>query len=144
MEAEIVTDVDNIDFTDVAAAKEFFSKDKYATEVTGIDILQVDKNYAKCVLALDERHLNAQGFLMGAVAFTMADFTFAVATNFRRPVTVTLNANISYLSGAKGKILYSEAKLIKDGRRNCFFEIEICDDLGTKIAVVNITGAHIG
>ena len=139
-----IPNAEEIDFTDVEAAREFFLKDRYATDVTGIDILEVDRDYAKCVLNIDERHLNAQGFLMGAVLFTMADFTFAVSTNFRRPVTVTLNANISFLSGTKGKTLYSESRLIKDGRRNCFFEVMITDDLGTKVAVINITGAHVG
>lgn len=144
MEKTKETFTDETDYTDLEAAKEFFGKDRYATEVSGIDILEVDKNYARCIMPIDKRHQNAQGFLMGGAIFTLADFTFAVSTNFKRPVTVTLNANVSFLNGAKGNTLYSESKLIKDGRRNCFFEIMITDELGTKIALINITGAHVG
>ena len=133
---------ENIDYTDVKAAKEFFIKDRYAMVTTGIDILAVDKNYAKCVMPIEDRHLNAGNSVMGGAIYTLADFTFAVATNFNRPLTVTLTSSISYLSAAKGSQLFCESRLIKDGRRNCFFEFEITDDLGTKVATVVTTGAH--
>jgi len=39
--------------------------------------------------------------------------------------------------------LYAEAKLIKDGRTNCFYDVFVYDDLGKDIAVVSFTGAHV-
>jgi acyl-CoA thioesterase len=45
---------------------------------------------------------------------------------------------------AKGKKLIAETKLIKDGRRNCFYEVDVRDELGTKVAVVMINGVHLG
>ena len=75
--------------------------------------------------------------------FTLADFTFAVAANFKQTLTVTTVSQISYLGPVKGKILYGESKLIKDGKRNCFYQITITDDLGTEIAVVSTNGVHI-
>ena len=134
---------ENIDYTDLQAAKDFFITDRFAMVTTGIDILAVDKDYAKCSLNIDERHINATGHVMGGAIYTLADFTFAVATNFRRSATVTMVSQISYLSSPKGKTLYSETRKIKDGRRNCFFEIMITDDLGTQVALVNTSGAHL-
>ncbi len=124
-------------------ARKTFSDDCYATCSTGCDILEVGEKYAKCVLMLDGRHRNAVGQVMGGVAYTLADFTFAVASNFHQPPTVTVNAQISYLGRVKGSILYAESRLIKDGHRNCFYEVTVTDDLGTPIAVANFTGAHI-
>ena len=81
---------------------------------------------------------------MGGVMFTLADFTFAVAANFEQPITVSVVANISNLSSPKGDTLISESRLIKDGKRNCFYEIDVKDNLGTLVSTVSITGAHLG
>lgn len=135
---------ERFDYTDVQAAKDFFINDKFAMVTSGIDIVLVDNNYAKCKMVVDERHKNAVGQVMGGAIYTLADFTFAVATNFGHPATVTVVSQITYFSVMKGDTLFAESKLIKDGKRNCFYEIEITDDLGTLIAKVNTTGAHIG
>ena len=81
---------------------------------------------------------------MGGVVYTMADLTFAVSTNFRaeRP-TVTNVAQVSYLNPPEGDTLYSESRLIKDGRRICFYEISIRDNTGKDIAVISMNGYHI-
>jgi len=134
----------DIDYTDIEAARSLFGRDRFATKTTGIDIVAVDKGYAKCEMKIDDRHLNALDSVMGGAIYTLADFTFAIATNFKNTPTVTVTAQISYLSAAKGRILYGESNLLKDGRRTCFYEIKITDDLGTNVAIVNITGAHIG
>lgn len=130
--------------TDLEEAREFFIKDRYAMVTTGIEIEEVGEHYAKCSLKLDERHKNATGQVMGGAMFTLADFVFAVATNFKQPVTVTAVSQISYLGIAKGDTLYGESKLLKDGRRTCFYEINITDNLGNLVAVVSTSGSHIG
>lgn len=124
-------------------AREFFSKDLFATKCMGAVIEAVGEKYAKCSLVLDERHYNAVGHIMGGVAFTLADFVFAVASNFHQVPTVTLTSQISYLNPIKGNILLGESRLIKDGKRNCFYEVTITDNLGTPVAIVSITGAHV-
>jgi acyl-CoA thioesterase len=129
--------------TELEEAKEFFIKDRYAMVTTGIEIEEVGERYAKCSLKLDDRHRNATGHIMGGVVFTLADFVFAVATNFKQPVTVTTVSQISYLGTAKGDILYGESRLLKDGRRNCFYQIYITDNLGTDVAVVSASGVHL-
>ncbi|MDD6136893.1 MAG: PaaI family thioesterase [Lachnospiraceae bacterium] len=124
-------------------ARAYFMNDRFAMDTTGIEILDVKEKYAKCSFAVDERHQNATGHVMGGAIFTLADFVFAVATNTRESVTVTTTSQISYLSAPKGKVLYGESRLLKDGRRNCFYEINITDELGTFVAVVSTTGVHL-
>ncbi len=127
----------------IKKAKEIFIKDRYAMVTTGIDIVAVDERYAKCSLKLDERHLNATGHVMGGAIFTLADFVFAVATNFEQPPTVTTVSQISYMGSPKGKVLYGESRLLKDGKRACYYEIDITDDLGNPVAMVSTSGMHI-
>jgi acyl-CoA thioesterase len=130
--------------TDLERAREFFAADRYATEATGIEIIAVDKSYAKCKLVTGGIHQNAVGHVMGGVFFTLADFVFAVATNFDAPSpTVTVSSSISYLTVAKGNVLYGESRVLRDGKRNCFYQIDITDENGTLIAVVTTTGAHL-
>ena len=125
-------------------AREMFSKDLYATKLSGITIEEVGENYAKCAMKLTEDHKNAYGGIMGGAIYTLADLAFAVASNFDRPAsTVSLVGQATFLSMTKGSILYAEAELIKDGKTNCFYDVRVYDDLGRDIAVVSFTGAHI-
>ncbi len=128
----------------IEEARAFFAKDIYATETTGIVIEDCSDNYAKCSLKVNASHTNATGHVMGGAIFTLADFTFAVASNFSGTPTVTTMSNISYISSPRGDTLYSEAKLVKNGKRICFFNIDIFDNLGNMIATVSVTGTHLG
>lgn len=128
----------------IEEAREIFSKDIYATELTGAYIEEIGENYAKCSLKLTDKHRNAYGGIMGGAIYTLADFAFAVASNFDKDdATVSLNGNASFMSAPKGGVLYAEAMLIKDGRTNCFYDVTVTDELGRMIAVVDFTGAHI-
>lgn len=124
--------------------RHFFEGDRYAVDVTGVKIDEVDDCYSKCSLELDERHYGAHGQIMGGVMFTLADFAFAVATNTPDNFTATADSHISYLTSSKGKKLFAECKKVKEGKKLCFYEVTVFDDLGTKIAVVSTTGFHIG
>ena len=129
--------------TDIEKAREFFGKDNYATVASGIQIEQVGEHYAKCSMQITDNHKNAYGGVMGGAIFTLADFTFAVATNFNAPHTVSVTSQINFLSMAKGKCLFAESNLIKDGRTCCFYSVSITDELGTKVAFVTLTGMKL-
>ncbi|MDO4615674.1 MAG: PaaI family thioesterase [Lachnospiraceae bacterium] len=120
--------------TDLEYAREFFAKDLYATATTGIIIEESSQGHSRISLKTDERHKNALGYIMGGVYMTMADFAFAVASNFNNPSTVTLQTSASFLSAARGSILYATADLTHDGSRTCVYDINITDECGTDIA----------
>ena len=44
--------------------RRFFDGDRYAVEVTGVKIDEIDDCYSKCSLELDERHYGAHGQVM--------------------------------------------------------------------------------
>ncbi len=128
---------------DLARVREYFKDDAYATHVTGIEITEVAKRYAKVELDLDDRHRNAMGAVMGGVYFTMSDFAFAIASNFDSDPCVTLGSHITYLTPAKGQHLIAKAKCRKDGRRTCCYEVLIWDELDTEVATVIIEGYKV-
>lgn len=118
---------------------ERFREDRFATNI-GCKIEKVEDGYAVCSLALNETHLNAAGTVMGGVIFTLADFTFAVAANWNRGLTVSQNCSISYLGVAKGTRLLAEARLQKDGRSIAYYSVDIIDDHGNIVAIMSVNG----
>ncbi len=105
--------------------RERFSQDRFAT-VNGAVIDAVDEGYAQCSMQLTEIHRNALGAVMGGAIFTLADFAFAVASNW--------NASINFLGRAKGDKLIARAQKIKEGRTTCYYEVKVSDESGNQVA----------
>ena len=124
-------------------AREYFAGDRFATKVTGIEILEKTDGRAVCSLKLTDEHRNALGAVMGGAIYTLCDFAFAVATNDREKHTVTAVSQISYLSAAKGNILTATTEPVKDGKRSCFYEIRVTDELGVAVAIAMTNGMHL-
>ncbi|MCC8024953.1 MAG: PaaI family thioesterase [Clostridium sp.] len=120
-----------------------FAKDRFATD-NGAVIDQVDEGFAKCSLEIQPHHLNAAGTVMGGAIFTLADFAFAVASNWNKPLHVSTTAQITYLGIAKGTRLIAEARKVKEGRSTCYYLVEVTDDLGNAVAHVTSSGFSRG
>ncbi len=120
-----------------------FENDRFAMD-NGAVIEAVGEGYARCVMSLDEHHYNAVGSVMGGAIFTLADFAFAVASNWNKKPCVSLTAQITYLGRAKGKKLIAEAEKVKEGRTTCYYLIEVADELGNKVAHVTSNGFSAG
>ena len=121
-------------------AVRIFGNDYYAAGLTGIQILDVDIGYSKVSLKLNKTHNNALGHVMGGVYFTVADYAFAIASNFRQNPTVTQTSQIVFLSPIKGNTIFAEAVCIRSGRSTCFYRIVITDESGAENAYVTTTG----
>ena len=126
--------------SDTERALDFFKNDHFASETASIEIKYAAKNEAICFMNIEKKHLNAVGTVMGGAIFTLADYAFAIASNFDNVQTVSLASSISFLNVAKGSVLTAKAKCIKDGRSSCVFAVEVFDDLGTDVAYVTING----
>ena len=101
---------------------------------------ELDESHAVTSLALEARHRNAYGGVMGGAIFTLADFAFAALTNDRERVTVAQQVSVNYLSAAKGTKLVARATYRKDGRNSCVVNVDVTDDAGRDIAQFVGTG----
>ena len=119
--------------------RKMFEKDRFATE-NGAVIEEIGNLYAKCSIQLEQRHKNALEAVMGGASFMLADFAFAVASNWQNPGVVSLSSNITYLGTAKGRSLIAQAKCVKDGRTISYYRIDVSDGLGNMVAAVTTTG----
>ena len=126
-------------FKTIDDAREYFSKDRFATE-NGMTLDEVDACHAVTSMKLDARHKNAFGGVMGGAIFTLADFAFAALTNDREHVTVGQQVGINYFSQPKGERLVATARFRKDGRTSCVVNVDVTDDTGRDIAQFVGTG----
>ena len=124
-------------------AKTAFAEDIYATETTGIQIVEIGEQYAKCSLAVNRSHHAAGGHVMGGAIFTLADFAFAVASNSGGQKTLTANSSITYLGQPKDNTLIAECTCLRNGRRTCTYEIYVLDGRGSRVAYITTNGMHV-
>ena len=126
-------------FSSVEEARGFFKNDRFAT-ANGADIDSLGDGSCICSMSITDDHRNALGGIMGGAIFTLADYTFAVASNNDHRPTVALDVNIHFLSSSKGNRLTAESRCIKNGRTTSVYEIKVSDDNGKDVAVFIGTG----
>lgn len=135
-EGRLTVDLNNMD--DIRA---FFAKDEFATKCLGatVDDYDFETGAATVSMRIDDRHHNAQGFVMGGVFFTLADFALAVASNVNRPPCSSVNSSISFMRRVKGDVLKAVAYPDKLGRNLSFFTVNLFDETGRLVARVSTT-----
>ncbi|HRR78179.1 MAG: PaaI family thioesterase [Ruminococcus sp.] len=129
------------DIETLEKVRKIFENDRYATE-TGAVIDELGDHYAKVSLTLNDHHKNAMGGVMGGVYFTLADFAFAVASNWQEPGVVAINTSISFIGVPKTGRIIAEAVLVKDGRTTCSYNVTVSDENGAPVAIMQCLGFH--
>ncbi|HWQ47340.1 MAG TPA: PaaI family thioesterase [Methanosarcina sp.] len=114
--------------------KEFLKNDNFAA-ISGIELLEVSPGYAKAIMNIEEKHLNALKTVQGGAIFTLADITFAAASNAYGNVVVAINANISFVKAGTGKTLTAEAKETSINPKISTYTVNITDDKGDLVAI---------
>lgn len=120
--------------------REAFSGERFVNESLGAVIEAASKGYAKCTMAIESRHCNSFGILMGGAIFTLADFAFAVAANQDGKAVVSQAVQITFLTPAVGKTLIAEAGIIREGGKTSFYSVVVTDELGTEVAFATANG----
>lgn len=114
--------------------KGFFKRDRFA-EFLGIELLEAGEGFARSRMQIGNEHLNGIGTVHGGAIFTLADFTFSVASNSHGNVTVAINADISFMNAAKDGTLTAEAREISRNHKLGTYTVEVRDDTGELVAI---------
>lgn len=101
--------------------------DRFAAYL-GIKLLDAGPGHALAEMAIEDHHLNGVGVAHGGAIFALADYVFAVACNAKGPVTLAVNASISYFKAPKGKKLTAEAREITSSRKLGHYQVEVTDE----------------
>ena len=118
-----------------------YKNDRFATNA-GCVIVEASEEHVVCEMPLTAELLNAHGGVMGGAIFTLADFAFAVASNYAGVPSVAVECNIRYYAPTKGTKLIATCKADKEGRTLGHYTVEITDDLGKKIAGYTAIAFH--
>ena len=119
--------------------KEFFKADRFAANA-GVELLEVKPGFAKARMLLTEEHLNAGGVCQGGALFTLADLAFAAVANSHDQLTLSINANITFIRSVKEGYVYAEAVEVYNHYRIPFIEVRLTDEDGELIAVMTSSG----
>ncbi|MEA1984521.1 MAG: PaaI family thioesterase [Euryarchaeota archaeon] len=114
--------------------KDFFKRDHFAEHV-GIELLEVSEGTATARMDVEEFHLNGLNTVQGGAIFTLADLTFAAASNSHGTLAVAINANISFVKAATSGTLYAEAKETSINHRIGTYTVTITDSVGDTVAI---------
>ena len=110
-----------------------FEKDLFA-KTSGIKLIEASPGYAKTEMIIRENHLNSVGVVHGGAMFTLADFTFAVASNARGKLALAINAEISFFKSVTSGILTAVAKEISLHNKLGTYLIEILNENNELVA----------
>lgn len=106
----------------------------------GIRAAEVREGYARIEVELEEDSLNIWGVPHGGLLFAMADVASGLAAQSTHDGrTVTVSANVNFLTSSRGKRLTAIGRERKSGRSTGFYDVEITDDSG----VLLLTGQYV-
>jgi acyl-CoA thioesterase len=119
--------------------REFFKKDQFAN-LTGIELLEIDEGYAKAMLKVEERHLNAGRTIQGGAIFSLADYVIGVACNAYGKLSFTLTGSMNFLrTSMVGDILYAEARERFLHKRIGCYQVDVVNQEGELVATMEAT-----
>lgn len=114
------------------------STDRFASNA-GCRITEVDEHHAVAEMTVTKDHLNGGNICQGGALFTLADLAMAALMNRERDLTLGINYNIMFLTGAKaGDRLRAEAIHVADHKKIPSAEVRITDQDGR--LVCHMTG----
>ena len=119
--------------------KEFFKADRFASNA-GVELLEVRPGFAKAQMLVTKEHLNAGGVCQGGALFTLADLAFAAVANSHDLLTLSINANITFIRSVKEGYVYAEAIEVFNHHRIPFIEVRLTDEAGELVAVMTSSG----
>ena len=118
----------------MGSVERYFKGDRFS-ERCNIELLSVGSGTARAKMTLQAHHLNGYGTVQGGAIFTLADFTFAAASNSHGTVAVAINANITFMKAAKTGTLWAEAREISKNFKLGSYTVEVKDEVGDLVAL---------
>lgn len=105
---------------------EAMKRDMYARFI-GIEIVEAGDGTALGKLQAGDNHVNGLGIVHGGVIFSLADTTFAAASNSREGTAVAANVSIAFCKAAQKGLLTAKAREISLNRKLATYVVEVFD-----------------
>ena len=116
------------------AAPRCFGQIRFAA-LAGVRLTSVGPGRARARMHVGARHLNGVDVAQGGAVFTLADLTFAAASNSHGTVAVAVNVSISFVKAALPGWLEAEARELALSPRLSSVTVHVRDRSGDLVAV---------
>jgi acyl-CoA thioesterase len=116
------------------AIRQFIAENDRFAKHAGIELLKVAEGTATARMKITEQHLNGVNIVHGGAIFTLADLTFAAASNSHGTVAVAINVSIAYIKAVGRGTLFAAAREISRNPRLALYLVDITDDGGDLVA----------
>ena len=104
-------------------------------EHNGIDLIDVDDDFAVVQVELTKAGMNPLDMAHGGLIFSLCDVACGVAARTCGRMTVTLDASVSFLRPGKDtRYLTAVGKVIKPGKTTAVCECDVTNDDGKLLA----------
>ena len=113
--------------------EQILKNDRFAHH-NDIRLVSIGKGEAQAEMIVEDKHLNGVNIIQGGALFTLADFTFAAASNSHGRIAVASNASISFFKGISSGKLTAYARELSAGKSLGHYSVDIFDDQNSKIA----------
>lgn len=119
-------------------------KDTFARAL-GIEILEASNGRARVTMPLGAETANALGMAHGGVIFSLADLALAAAANSGGIVSVSVQADIQYMTScpSEGR-LFASAEKVGETRRLAWFRVTVFTPDDAVIAVCQAMVYRLG
>jgi acyl-CoA thioesterase len=114
--------------------EQFFDRDQFA-KLCGIELVSMSPGQALARMKIGPQHLNGYRTVQGGAIFTLADFTFAAASNAHGTVAVAINVSINFIKAATTGTLQAEARELARNPKLGTYVVNVTDEAGDLVAV---------
>jgi len=114
--------------------KQFITENDRFAKLAGIELLEVAEGIATARMKITRQHLNAVDIVHGGAIFTLADLTFAAASNSHGTVAVAINVSIAYIKALGWGTLFARAREVSRNPKLALYLVDITDDSGDLVA----------
>ncbi len=101
----------------------------------GIELMEAGPGRAVARLKLEPHHWNGLGMTQGGAIFTLADYCFAIASNFAGSVAVAISCHIHYMKATSEGTLTAVAREVSVNPKLGTYSVEVRAESGEIVAV---------
>jgi len=116
------------------AIRQFIAENDRFAKHAGIELLEVAEGTASARMKITRQHLNGVNIVHGGAIFTLADLTFAAASNSHGSVAVAINVSIAYIKAVGEGTLFAKAREVSRNPKLALYLVDITDDDGGLVA----------
>lgn len=117
-------------------AEKLFRKDPFA-DFMGMKLIEWDEGFAKTEMTITENMLNFHQAANGGALLSLADYTFAIASNSYGQIAVGINTHMSFVKACEvGDNLTCEATEVDKNHRLAVYRMAIKSESGELIATM--------